>query len=179
MAISFSPILSRRSSPALRFSGAAKPSAQDKALIQRAVDVSQSSKDPSSKVGAVIVGQDNKVVSEDYNHFPPGIDEGPADRWERPAKYDFIGHAERNAIYAAARQGKALDGSRMAVNWFPCIDCAKAIISSGIRELVGFKPDYNDPRWGREFRFVKTLLDEAGIKLKLLSQEAFQADKTS
>ena len=154
------------------------PTATEKKFMRRAVEVSKQSKDPSSKVGVVITGvgrHSRTVLSEGYNHFPTGIDEGPAERWERPAKYDWIGHGETNAIGEAARKGAALDGARIYLNWFPCINCAKTVIASGIKELVAFTPDYEHERWGNDFKFVKKMLDEAGIQLRLFSEEQFMS----
>lgn len=177
--VSFNPRLQpKRSMPetgdaVVRFGKQLQPTPVEKTMMQRAVTVSRQSKDPNSKVGAVITGANDVVLSEDYNHFPPGIDESPSERWERPAKYEWTGHAEVNAICAAAKKGIALAGSRIYVNWFPCTPCARAVISCGIKELVGFTPDYNHPRWGNDFKFVKKMLDEAGIKMKLFPEPAY------
>ncbi len=96
------------------------------------------SKDPNTQVGACIVSQDNKILSMGYNGFPIGCsdDEFP---WEREGeeldkKYAYIVHSELNAILNY--RGGSLDGARMYVTMFPCNECAKAIIQSGIKELI-------------------------------------------
>lgn len=150
---------------------ASKPTATEKRLMQRAVAVSQDSKDPSRKIGAVIATPRGKELVVGFNHFPNGVSEEPAERWERPAKYQYIGHAETNAIGEAARTGVALDGARMAVNLFPCLNCTKTIMATGVKEVVTTTPDYNDPVWGEEFRLSKAMLEEAGIKLRLFSAQ--------
>jgi len=157
-----------------------KPTDIEKQLMQRAIEISAQSKDPSSKVGVVIADDAGNVLSEDYNHFPPGIDDNMEirpERWERPLKYDYIGHGERNAIFEAAKKGVALDGSRIVLNWYPCINCAQAIISTGIKELVAVTPDFEHERWGKDFQFVDALLKEAGIKQRLFAAEDFETTK--
>lgn len=152
--------------------GQQAPTAAEEKFLRRAIEISRQSKDPSTQTGSVITGADDIVLSEAYNHFPPGIDETPPDRWERPAKYDWVGHAEANAIHEAARQGIALQGSRIFTSFYPCIACAKAIISSGIQEVISFKPNFNHPRWGRDFQFVDKLFKEAKIKLRLFPENS-------
>lgn len=98
--------------------------------------VSQKSKDQSTKVGAVIVGPDHEVLSLGWNGFPRGVDDNVQERHERPAKYEWTEHAERNAIYNAARHGIALRGATIYVTHAPCAACARAIVQSGIRAVV-------------------------------------------
>lgn len=96
------------------------------------------SKDRSTKVGAVVVGPDNEVRATGYNSFVRGIDDHVEERHQRPAKYEWTEHAERNAIYCAARHGASLKGCRMYINWggFPCADCSRGIIQAGIVEVI-------------------------------------------
>ena len=93
------------------------------------------------------------------------------DRHARPLKYKWTEHAERNAIYAAAEMGHATKDCRIYVPWFPCVDCARAIIQCGIREMVAFKPDFEDPRWGEDFRIAVEMLDEAGVAILYIPKE--------
>ena len=103
------------------------------------------SKDPSTQVGACIVDDSNRILSTGYNGFPLGCsdDEYP---WARSGeeqnetKYPFVVHAELNAILN--NRGKNLAGSRIYVALFPCNECAKAIIQSGIREVVYLSDKY-------------------------------------
>ncbi len=111
------------------------------------------SKDRSTKTGCVIVDSRNVLVSIGWNGFPRGVLDELEERHERPAKYDLTEHAERNAIYNAAAKGNALAGCRLYVNWFPCAECARAIIQSGITHLV-CGPS-------------KTMLREAGVEVTI------------
>src|SRR6266581_3511885 len=83
------------------------------------------SKDPSRRVGCVIVGPNNEVRATGFNGFPRGVDDTKVERYDRPIKYLWTEHAERNAIYNAVRSGTPLDGCRMYLPWFPCMDCAR------------------------------------------------------
>ena len=130
------------------------------------------SKDRSRKVGAVIVDERNSVVSLGWNGFPRGLDDDVEERHERPAKYQFTEHAERNAIYNAASIGARLLGCRIFVPWFPCADCARAIIQSGLTEMIAIRPDLNDPTYGSDFRMVGVMLAEAGVVVRYVDGEA-------
>lgn len=121
------------------------------------------SKDRSVGVAAVIVGSSGEVRSFGYNGFPRGVNDDLDERHERPAKYLWTEHAERNAIYNAARVGTPIDGCTMYLPWFPCCGCARAIAQSGIRYLVCARPDLTDPRWGKEFEVSLEILTEAGV----------------
>ena len=91
-----------------------------------AEQVKEKSKDKKTKIGAVIVGKDNEIVSTGYNSFPRGIDDNVAERQERPEKYFWFEHAERNAIYNAARIGVSTKGCTMFLTCdIPCADCAR------------------------------------------------------
>ena len=99
-----------------------------------AEQVKLKSKDQSTQIGAVIVGIDNEVLSTGYNSFPRGMDDSIEERQERPEKYFWFEHAERNAIYNAARVGIPLKGSTIYLtSGPPCMDCARGIVNSGIK----------------------------------------------
>ena len=104
------------------------------------------SKDPNSQVGACIVSGDNKILSIGYNGFPVGCsdDEFPWNREGEPydSKYFYVTHAELNAILNY--RGGSLEGSKVYVTMFPCNECAKAIIQSGIREVIYDGDKYAD-----------------------------------
>ena len=103
---------------------------------------SMRSKDPNTQVGACIVGQDNIIISMGYNGFPKGCsdDEFPWDREGEETKYPFVVHAELNAILNA--NGKSLKNAKLYVDLFPCNECAKAIIQSGISEIIYLNDKY-------------------------------------
>lgn len=124
------------------------------------------SKDESTKLGAVIVGPDNEIRSTGFNSFPRGIQDDVAERQERPGKYLFFEHAERNAIYNAARVGIPLKGCRLYCAWTPCADCARAIIQAGIVEVVVVASCYVQERWAANMKVARTMLREAGVVLR-------------
>lgn len=97
--------------------------------------VASKSKDTSTKIGAVIV-KNNRIVSVGYNGMPCGVDDSIVSRYDRPKKYMFFEHGERNSIYSAARNGIELDGAVMYTQGIPCCDCGRAVIQSGIRRVV-------------------------------------------
>lgn len=102
--------------------------------IGLAQHVSEWSGDRSTKVGAVIVGPNNRVVSVGYNDFPSGVLD-KEERHQRPDKYLYTEHAERNAIYNARL---IPEGSTLYLNWTgcPCTDCTRAIIQSGVKRVI-------------------------------------------
>jgi dCMP deaminase len=126
---------------------------------------SRLSKDESTKLGAVIVGPDKEIRSTGYNSFPRGIDDDWPPRQRRPEKYFFFEHAERNAIYNAARVGVPLKGSILYCKWPPCAECARACIQVGIIEIV-YEELPVRPEWESSFSAARQMLDEAGIKLR-------------
>ena len=123
------------------------------------------SDDPSTQVGACIVDSNNKVVSIGYNGMPRGIDDSDLS-WNRngtdlDSKYLYVCHAEFNAILNT-RDGSQLKGCRVYVTLFPCNECAKAIIQTGIKEIVYLSDKYAD---SIETRASKKMLTLAGVKL--------------
>ena len=120
------------------------------------------SKDPGTQVGACIVSSDNKILSMGYNGFPTGCpdDDFP---WEKTGqngenKYLYVTHSELNAILNY--RGGSLAGARLYVSLFPCNECAKAIIQSGIREIIYECDKYADTV---SVRASKKMLDAAGV----------------
>lgn len=95
------------------------------------------SKDQYTQIGALIVGKDNEIISAGYNSFPRGIDDRYPERQERPEKYYWFEHAERNAIYNAARVGVSTKDCTMYLTCgIPCADCTRGIINAGIKHVV-------------------------------------------
>jgi dCMP deaminase len=140
----------------------------DERFLRLALHIREWSKDPTTRVGCVIVGPSNEVRSIGFNGFPRGVNDDDSSRYDRPAKYMWTEHAERNAIYNAARIGVALENCRMYLPWFPCGDCARAIIQSGIVELIAVEPQLDHPKWGNDFRAAKVLLEEGGVKVRFV-----------
>ena len=124
---------------------------------------SEKSDDVDTKVGCIIINMENEVLIKSCNKLPNGITFSK-DKISRPGKYIWMEHAERNAIYEAALKGYSLYGCKMYLNWFPCIDCTRAIIQSGIKYLiVPSKPDFDHYRWGEQFKISEMMLKEAKI----------------
>ena len=131
--------------------------------MEMATLVSTWSKDESRKTGAVIVGPREALISIGWNGFPRRIDDNVQERKDRPEpKYKWTEHAERNAIYVASL-GTSTLGSTMYLSWYPCADCARAIIQAGIGRLVCLEPNWKDKVWEEDFAIVKTMLWEAHI----------------
>lgn len=106
----------------------------DNLFKQYVAIVAQQSKDPDTKVGAVIV-QGDTPISSGWNGLPRGV-EDKEERLQRPEKYNWMVHAEANAILNAARLGVKTDGATLYINRFPCKDCAGFIIQAGIKRVV-------------------------------------------
>jgi dCMP deaminase len=143
----------------------------DKRFMDMARHVAAWSKDKSTKLGAVIVDDENTILSIGYNGFPRGSNDNIEERYERPQKYLYTEHAERNAIYNAVRHGVSLKGSTIYVPMFPCVDCARGIINSGIKRVITYEPNFNDERWGDSFKVSHQLFEECGIKTVYFSDE--------
>ena len=126
------------------------------------------SKDPNTQVGACIVDDNNIILSSGYNGFPKGCsdDKFPWDRTGEETKYPFVVHAELNAILNSG--GKDLRGARLYVALFPCNECAKAIIQSGIKEVVYLSDKYANEKMTLA---SKLMLRTAGVKLTQIRPE--------
>ncbi len=138
----------------------------DQRFMALARHVGEWSKDRSRKVGCVVVAPDSTFRVVGYNGFPRGLNDDLDKRHARPTKYSWTEHAERNAIYAAARAGIPLVGCKMYLSWFPCADCARGIIQAGIVEVIAVRPDLTDPQWGQDFELSIELFKEAGLFLR-------------
>lgn len=168
-------------------------------FINMAMLVAKKSKDPSTKVGCVFVGKNNQVLSTGFNGFPRGIAEDEpetafdtketefgfidlpvkkkkliAARWERPIKYSYVEHAERNAIYNAARHGVSLDGAKVYMNFEPtcmCEACTRALIQVGVTEVIGPNISFSGKGSGTHYttgQLTQEMMSEAGIVLRTI-----------
>ena len=145
----------------------------DEMFILQAALIAQKSKDPSTKVGCIIVNDDNVILSTGFNGFPRGIDEYVNSRWDRPEKYHWIEHAERNAIFNAARVGVSLNGARAYLNWEPkpCADCTRALIQAGIKEIIGPNRTFTGKGAGKHYSISHSeeMLEEAKVKTRYIN----------
>lgn len=138
----------------------------DEAFMGLAGVIALRSKDPSTQVGAVIVGQDKRVKALGYNGFPSGCsdDEFP---WDREAedpydsKYIYVAHAELNAVLNG--NGEDLRGCTIYVSLSPCAECAKALIQVGIREVVFQSDKYAELP---SFRAARRMFAAAGVEVR-------------
>ena len=135
--------------------------------------VASKSKDRSSKIGAVIVGPDNEPITHGYNGFPRKVNDDVPARHERPMKYFFTEHSERNCIYEAARSGKRLKDSKIYIVATPCADCARGIIQAGIAEVIVFEPTdklfQTSGRWTESQEAGRVMMAEAGVDFRFFS----------
>ena len=130
-------------------------------------EVSTWSKDPSTKVGAIAVGNKGQILAQGYNGYPRGMDD--SDYSDREEKYKKIVHAEMNCIYNASWNGVSLDGADLFVYGLPvCHECAKAVIQVGIlRVICPYNPDW-PKKWQESFDLTKQFFEEAGVKSELV-----------
>ena len=146
------------------------PPSWDEYFLRGVYWVASKSKDPKTKIGAIIV-KDKRIISTGYNGIPIGVNDKIPSRHERPEKYKWYEHGERNAIYSAARHGITLDKSILYTNAVPCADCARGIVQSGICAVYVHK-QFNDmcelaqrEQWKGHDDVTYNLLSEAGIDI--------------
>lgn len=142
----------------------------DKNFLDMAFHVSAWSKDPSTKVGAVVVSnRDRREIAHGYNGFPPGIDDTPARLANRKIKYKLMVHAERNALYNAPFD---VVGGTLYCTMHPCLECAKTIISHRIRRVVTTPlPPIEKGRWTEEIPEAQIVLQEAGVLVDIVRDD--------
>lgn len=138
-------------------------------FLEMADLVASWSKDPSTKVGAVIVDANKRVVSVGYNGFPRGVDDMEARYNDRQLKYKLVCHAERNALDNASL---TVDGCTMFVSLMPCAECAKSMIQKGIKKVV-LRPDpekFKDYDWDADvynWKISSLMFREAGVEIEI------------
>lgn len=134
------------------------------------------SKDESTKVGALFMYPGTlQILSMGYNGMPRGVNELKEVRWQRPLKYRFVEHAERNAIYNAAQSGISLKDAICVVTMFPCADCARGIIQSGCKMVISLNLNecYDNEkfvRWMPDWEISLEMFKEADVKLMFLTK---------
>ena len=138
----------------------------DKRFLKLAKHISEWSKDPSTKVGCVVVGPDRELRSTGFNGLPRGIEDNEERLNNREIKYPLICHAEENAIMHAARIGISLKGCTAYVTWPPCTRCARSLIQAGVSTIVYPENIEIPERWMNDFNLSLNMLKEAKISLK-------------
>jgi len=138
----------------------------DQRFLNLAEHISGWSKDPSTKVGCVVVGEDREIRSTGFNGFPRGIADDSERLSDREKKYPLICHAEENAIMHAARIGLSLKGCTAYVTWPPCTRCARSLIQAGVIEVVYPSGSEVPERWMSDFEMSTQMMNEAGLKIR-------------
>lgn len=148
----------------------------DRRFLELAKQVSTWSKDPSTKVGAILVDENLHVIGMGYNGFPSGVDDTDARLAERETKYKFVVHAEVNAVLQAGHKAR---GATLYVypsfNLPPiCNECAKVAINAGVAGIVGYNPaeqSARTDRWAEAIRISKEMWDEAELFIRSYDEQ--------
>jgi dCMP deaminase len=135
-----------------------------------AMHVASWSKDPTTQVGAVVVGADRRHMALGYNGFPRGVRDDVLRYKDRPTKYLFTQHAERNALDNAQF---SCTGGTLATTMFPCIECTKSIISKGIVRLITppMPEPIAEPSWRDNCPIARNMLAEASVQITVIPEE--------
>lgn len=136
----------------------------DARYLDLARHVAKWSKDPSTQVGAVVVGKDRRKIAVGYNGFPRGIVDDNR-LFDREVKYTLIQHAERNVIDNAVFD---LEGATLIVTLHPCVECAKSIVSKGIARVVCPPVPPDKEKWVEQADLAALIFNEAGVKLYVM-----------
>jgi dCMP deaminase len=143
----------------------------DELFMRHAYLISSKSKDTRTKIGAVLI-KNNRVISEGYNGIPTGVCDCNEQRYQRPEKYFWFEHAERNSVYSCARAGIATKDSVMYTQGVPCADCARACIQAGITTIVvhkqweDFEQMYYRDKWEESGKRSNAMFNECGILVR-------------
>ena len=137
----------------------------DERFIRIAFEVATWSKDPGTKVGAVLV-DDRRIIATGYNGFPQNIEDSLERYLDRETKLAYTVHAEVNAILNAARNGSKTDGTDLYVTFPPCVACSTAVIQAGVNRVI--RPDLSTApeRWRKSFHEGANLMSEAGVRVE-------------
>lgn len=131
--------------------------------MQAAEHATKRSKDPNTNVGAVLINPETQsIIKSGYNGFPKKVKETP-ERWTRPLKYEYVSHAEANAIALAACEGRATRGAVIYCTHYPCQTCAKLIIQAGIKAVYLPSPLPLTTGFTEEMERARELLEEASV----------------
>lgn len=148
------------------------PPSWDVYFMRQVYEVASKSKDPSTKIGAVIV-REKRPILFGYNGIPPDVQDYP-ERMERPNKYRWFEHGERNAIYCGAAFGIATQGTTLYTQALPCCPCARGILGAKIKEVVLHKiadeifahSGHYASTWKEDHETTLQMFKEAGIEVR-------------
>jgi len=133
-------------------------------FMRQASEAARASPNRVRQVGAVLVTTDGTLIAT-CNDFPTGVRD-LEERHEGDGRFVWMEHAERNAIFEAAKLGVRTKDAMLATTFFPCIDCARAIVQAGITRLCTPAPDYDDAVWGQSFLRSRVILEEGGVAMQ-------------
>jgi dCMP deaminase len=153
----------------------------DNYFLQQALLASTMSKDPSTKVGAIIVGKENESLISGFNGFPRKILDTPERLNNRELKYKLVVHAEENVLLVAAKKGIKISGcslyyaaqdkdGNLVWGGAPCIRCTVSLIQAGIKEVITYQAPILD-RWSQDMELAKQILFEAEVKLRIINPQ--------
>ena len=149
------------------------PPSWDELFMRKVYEIASKSKDPRSKIGAVLV-KDNHAILEGYNGFPKGVTDSKERYNDKETKYKYVVHAEANSVLIAAKFGIATDGCILYTQGIPCENCTKCIIQGGIKEIVIHQqwPNlYSSKMWTESIEISKIMLSESNISVKTLNKK--------
>ena len=134
-------------------------------LLKECYEYSENSNHPSTHNAALLIDKE-EVVLRGVNILPPGV-KAFKERFEGKDKHVYLNHAERDVIYKAARKGVATEGLTMVMPWLPCIHCANAVISAGIKKLIIHKQmvERTEEKWQDELKNAVLIMREANIQI--------------
>ena len=143
----------------------------DKKYIRLAREISTWSKDPSTCIGAVAVGEKGQLLAQGYNGFPRGIEDSEERLNNRKEKYKYVVHAEMNCIYNATYNGVSLNGSTIYIYGLPvCSECAKGLIQVGVKRVVSTPiTDATPDKWVESTKLTKEIFEEAGVEYDFIN----------
>jgi len=151
------------------------PPSWDEWFMSKVYLVASKSKDHRTKIGSVLI-KERRIISEGYNGICMDINDTVSERFERPEKYFWFEHSERNCVYSAARFGISTLGSILYTQGIPCCDCTRAVIQSGIKEVVvhkqweEFEEFFTWEKWKDQAKRSVVMLDESNIKVRRLDK---------
>jgi dCMP deaminase len=148
---------------------AGKPHPTLGANMPAALRASAKSPNRVRRVGAVLAAQDGVEIAA-CNTFPAGVRDID-ERHDGDGRFVWMEHAERHAIFEAARRGIATASAHITSTFFPCIDCARAIVEAGIVCLDTPAPAFDDPIWGKSFERSQIILSEGGVAVRIVDAD--------
>jgi dCMP deaminase len=144
----------------------------DNRFMKLAREISTWSKDPSTKIGAVIVNDERRILATGYNGFPRGIEDTDERLKDREQKYPLIVHGEMNALMNALYSGVSVKGATIYVWGLPvCSECTKNVIQSGIKRVVILFPEHTPEKWQTQWNNLsKPMYEEAGVSITYINE---------